>query len=54
MSADEILVMDKGCIVERGRHDHLLTLEGHYAQMWRLQQQGETNAHDGNLGARQT
>jgi len=39
MDADEILVMDAGRIVERGSHAALLALEGHYAQMWRLQQQ---------------
>ena len=39
MGADEILVMDAGRIVERGSHANLLALQGHYAQMWRLQQQ---------------
>jgi ATP-binding cassette subfamily B protein len=39
MGADEILVMDAGRIVERGSHAQLLAREGHYAQMWRLQQQ---------------
>jgi ATP-binding cassette, subfamily B, heavy metal transporter len=39
MNADEILVMDGGEIVERGRHAELLVRDGHYAQMWRLQQQ---------------
>ena len=39
MDADEILVMDAGRIVERGSHAALLAREGHYAQMWRLQQQ---------------
>jgi len=39
MGADEILVMDAGRIVERGSHAGLLSLQGHYAQMWRLQQQ---------------
>ena len=39
MDADEILVMDAGRIVERGDHAQLLSLQGHYAQMWRLQQQ---------------
>ena len=36
--AHEILVMDAGCIVERGTHAHLLAANGRYAQMWRLQQ----------------
>jgi ATP-binding cassette, subfamily B, heavy metal transporter len=39
MNADEILVMDQGRIIERGRHAELLAREGAYAQMWRLQQQ---------------
>lgn len=39
MDADEILVMDAGRIVERGSHAQLLASAGHYAQMWRLQQQ---------------
>ncbi len=39
MNADEILVMDQGAIVERGRHGDLLARSGHYAQMWMLQQQ---------------
>ncbi|MEP6634896.1 MAG: ATP-binding cassette domain-containing protein, partial [Luteimonas sp.] len=39
MDADEILVMDAGRIVERGHHTQLLATDGHYAQMWRLQQQ---------------
>jgi ABC-type transport system involved in Fe-S cluster assembly fused permease/ATPase subunit len=42
MNADEILVMDCGEIVERGRHAELLVRDGHYAQMWRLQQQERT------------
>ncbi len=39
MDANEILVMDRGNIVERGSHAHLIGLNGHYAAMWRLQQQ---------------
>jgi ATP-binding cassette subfamily B protein len=31
--------MDAGRIVERGTHAQLLAEQGHYAQMWRLQQQ---------------
>ena len=38
MDADQILVMDGGCIVERGSHDALLAADGQYAQMWALQQ----------------
>src|SRR5262245_30752524 len=39
MGADQILVMEQGRIVERGTHDALLAERGHYADMWRLQQQ---------------
>ena len=39
MNADQILVLDAGRLVERGSHGHLLAADGHYAQMWRLQQQ---------------
>ena len=38
-SADEIIVLDAGRIVERGRHAALLAANGLYAQMWALQQQ---------------
>ena len=41
MNADEILVLDQGRIVERGRHQALLDTNGAYAQMWALQQQEE-------------
>ncbi len=44
MNADEILVMDQGQIVERGRHAELLVRGGHYAQMWTLQQQERSEA----------
>jgi ATP-binding cassette subfamily B protein len=40
VDAHEILVMDAGRIVERGNHTALLALNGRYAQMWALQQQG--------------
>ncbi len=39
--ADEILVMEQGRIIERGRHNELLEQEGTYASMWSLQQQDE-------------
>ena len=41
VEAHEILVMDKGRIVERGTHRDLLARQGVYAQMWELQQQKE-------------
>jgi len=42
--ADEILVMEGGRIVERGRHPELLLKNGVYAHMWALQQQAEEEA----------
>jgi ABC-type transport system involved in Fe-S cluster assembly fused permease/ATPase subunit len=39
MDADEILVLEQGRVVERGNHVALLARDGHYATMWRLQQQ---------------
>ncbi|MNJ53339.1 Lipid A export ATP-binding/permease protein MsbA [compost metagenome] len=38
--ADEIIVMDDGNIVEQGCHDMLMTLNQHYAKLYRLQQSG--------------
>ncbi len=38
VDADEILVLDAGRIVERGRHAALVAADGAYARMWRLQQ----------------
>ncbi|WP_273410884.1 ABCB family ABC transporter ATP-binding protein/permease [Elstera cyanobacteriorum] len=37
VGADEILVLDKGQVAERGSHAHLLALDGRYARMWRQQ-----------------
>ncbi|OOY25385.1 metal ABC transporter permease [Thioclava sediminum] len=35
--ADQILVLDKGEIIERGRHEELLAQRGRYASMWARQ-----------------
>ena len=44
VGADEILVLDKGIIVERGTHDGLLGQHGVYAAMWNQQREAEAAA----------
>lgn len=41
VNCDEIFVLDKGKIVERGNHWDLLYQNGLYAKMWRAQQQAD-------------
>ena len=40
VDAHQILVLEQGRIVERGRHADLLAAGGRYAQMWALQHHG--------------
>ena len=41
VAADEILVLEKGVIVERGTHQRLLGRGGLYASMWQTQREAE-------------
>lgn len=36
-NADEIVVLDQGSIVERGKHEELLDLQGTYHRLWNVQ-----------------
>jgi len=40
VDAHEILVMERGHIIERGNHQRLMEMGGRYAAMWRMQQAG--------------
>ena len=46
IDADEIIVLDAGRIVERGRHADLLGLDGAYAALWRQQQEARKAVAD--------
>ena len=41
IEADDIVVLDKGRVVEQGTHQELLEREGMYAHLWKLQQEEE-------------
>jgi ABC-type multidrug transport system ATPase subunit len=41
VGADEIIVLDRGMIVERGTHHELLAAGGLYASMWNRQREAE-------------
>jgi ATP-binding cassette subfamily B protein len=45
--ADQIFVLNQGQLVEWGTHAELLALEGSYARLWRVQQEGLAISPDG-------
>jgi ATP-binding cassette subfamily B protein len=54
IDADEILVMQDGRIVERGRHAALLSQDGVYAALWRRQQEAVGDQDDRGMEAAAT
>jgi ABC-type transport system involved in Fe-S cluster assembly fused permease/ATPase subunit len=44
VDAHEIVVLERGRVVERGGHAELMARGGRYAEMWRLQQSGDNSA----------
>ncbi|MBF2050093.1 MAG: hypothetical protein EDM05_020825 [Leptolyngbya sp. IPPAS B-1204] len=41
-SADQILVLDQGQIVQQGTHDSLINQDGMYRRFWHSRQQAKT------------
>ena len=49
---DELIVLERGRVVERGAHDVLLGRGGHYAALWARQSGGFLGADDAADGPR--
>ncbi|VUD64001.1 ATM1-type heavy metal exporter [Thalassocella blandensis] len=46
VDADHIIVLDQGQMIEYGSHQELIERQGHYAQLWKIQQSDNTHAAD--------
>lgn len=44
--ADEILVLQEGEIIERGRHEELIAMAGVYNRMWQAQLENKEESID--------
>jgi len=42
IDADQIIVLGDGSIVEQGKHQQLLDLNGQYARLWQIQANKQT------------
>ena len=43
---DEILVMQEGCVIERGTHDELVRLGGRYTELLKMQEATDDHSTD--------
>lgn len=46
INSDIIYVIEKGCVVEQGRHSELLSNNGYYSELWNTQQNIENYAKE--------
>ncbi|CRH01447.1 ABC transporter B family member 2, putative [Plasmodium relictum] len=47
-SAEQIILLNKGRIIERGNHHYLLKLNGEYSQMWNMQSKSNEKHNEEN------